>query len=88
MTIIGGPLKCITPHTNTHYGICVVKLQKKCVKYDPFGGLRIKNQKEKLLAYEKIYEIVYMMEYYTALKREGNLVIHDCMDGSEGHYAT
>jgi hypothetical protein len=47
MTIIGGPLKCITPHTNTHYGICVVKLQKKCVKYDPFGGLRIKNQKER-----------------------------------------
>jgi hypothetical protein len=29
-----------------------------------------------------------MMEYYTALKREGNLVICDCMDGSEGHYAT
>jgi hypothetical protein len=59
-----------------------------CKVWSLWGIKNKEPKREKLLAYEKTYEIVYMMEYYTALKREGNLVICDCMDGSEGHYAT
>ena len=35
----------------------------------------------------KVWWCIYTMEYYLAVKREGNITLFDSMNGPEKHYA-
>jgi hypothetical protein len=89
MTIIRGPLKCITPPTHTHtMEYVLLNCRKVCKAWSLWGIKNKEPKREKLLAQEKSLWNSIHYGILFSFKREGSLVICDSMDGPEGHYAT